>query len=243
MLARLPLDISDADVHELAVEEGWNDDFLRGGPQRPLAAPVSGNIRNAFANGVPPKLPPVPRGAVVASPAPVPKAAVAVSPGGVPVAAATPEPAVSIPAAPTLAPPPPVSGAALLSPVPEATTVSKAAAPAPSAAAAPAPSAAADPAPSAGADTGAIVGIAANPESDPPICVICQASMAPGTGEVRVLDCSHCYHAQCMDEWFAATSNYTVRCPLRCDLSAHQHDADQAAVAADVQIIEATSFV
>jgi hypothetical protein len=49
-----------------------------------------------------------------------------------------------------------------------------------------------------------------------------------------------------MDEWFAATSNYTVRCPLRCDLSAlsaQQHDPDQAAVAADVQIIEATSFV
>lgn len=241
MLARLPLDISDADVNELAVEEGWNDDFLRGGPQRPLAAPVSGNVRNAFANGVPPKLPPVPQGAVVASPAPVPKAAAAVSsisisPGGVPVTAATPEPAASIPAAPTLAPPPPVSGAALLSPVPEATaTVSKAGAPA--------PSAGADPAPSAGADTGAIVGIAANPESDPPICVICQASMAPGTGEVRVLECTHCYHAQCMDEWFAATSDYTVRCPLRCDLSAQQHDADQAAVAADVQIIEATSFV
>ena len=163
MLARLPLDISDADVHDLAVEEGWNDDFLRGGPLRPPPAPVSGNICNAFANGVLPKLPPVPRGAVVASPAPVPKAAAAavstisISPGGVPVTAATPEPAASIPAAPTLAPPPPVSGAALPSPVPEATvTVSKAGAPA----------------------------------QDPPICVICQANTGgEGAGVHPLLPC------------------------------------------------------
>eukprot|EP00435_Cladocopium_sp_Y103_P039525 s3256_g10.t1 len=131
LLARLPLAISDTDVNELAVEEGWNDDFLRGGPLRPPPTPASGNIRNAFGNAVtapavPPKLPPVPRG-VVALPAPILPKAPAAAPGvpvrGVP--AATPEPAASIPAAPVVPPaptalpaapvaPPPVSGAAFL---------------------------------------------------------------------------------------------------------------------------------
>ena len=230
LLARLPLAISDTDVNNLAVEEGWSDDFLRGGPLRAPPPPASGNIRNSFGNAVtapavPPKLPPVPRG-VVASPAPVLPKALAAAPGipvrGVP--AATPEPAASVPAAPVVPPaptalpaapmpPPPVSGDAL--PVPETpAAVSKAGAPEP-----------------------------VDPALEEPFCVICQASMAPGTGEVRALECGHCYHAQCMDDWFEATSNYTVRCPLRCNLAAAiDPNAAAAAVAADVQI-EATSFM
>eukprot|EP00435_Cladocopium_sp_Y103_P034656 s3256_g9.t1 len=60
---------------------------------------------------------------------------------------------------------------------------------------------------------------------------------------MRALECRHCYHAQCVDDWFEATSNYTVRCPLRCNLAAATDpNAAAAAVAADVQI-EATSFM
>ena len=63
LVNRLPMTISDLDVHALAVEEGWQDVFLRGGPSRTSAPPASQNIRNMLAPGAagPPKLPPVPK--------------------------------------------------------------------------------------------------------------------------------------------------------------------------------------
>eukprot|EP00435_Cladocopium_sp_Y103_P030700 s2845_g7.t1 len=157
LLARLPLAISDTDVNDLAVEEGWSDDFLQGGPLRPPPVPVTGNTRIrkfCIAPAVPPKLPPVPMELLRRLRQFFPKQ---------------------------------------LQQLQQFRRVA---------------------------------------EAEESICVICQASMAPGTGDVRVLACGHCHHAQCMHDWFAATSNYTVRCPLRCPLpAATAHDPDQAAAA------------
>eukprot|EP00438_Fugacium_kawagutii_P035298 Skav215246 [mRNA] locus=scaffold811:185811:187769:- [translate_table: standard] len=50
---------------------------------------------------------------------------------------------------------------------------------------------------------------------DSPICVICQQLL---DGEVKTLGCGHAFHQGCMESWYAATSNFEERCPLRCQL-------------------------
>ena len=71
--------------------------------------------------------------------------------------------------------------------------------------------------------------------ADDPICIICQGSMAPGTGDVKTLECGHTHHVQCMEAWFAATNSYTVSCPLRCQFpsQAPQNSPNLATAAAD----------
>ena len=189
--------LNDLEVEQIAVGQGWQEDFLRpAAPSISSIPPASRNIQDLMRQqqaragmAVPTVAPPAPARVPVPSP---PPAAPARNLGA---------PAVAAPA-----------------------TVSKAAPPAPPAAPAPAAPAAAidsidsiagpceEPAPAQGV---AVLNVAQQDDDNALLCAICQDLIREGD-RVRKLRCPHSFHDECMEGWFRVTRDYTLRCPMRC---------------------------
>ncbi|CAL1129658.1 unnamed protein product [Cladocopium goreaui] len=207
IVQELPLVLGDAEVNDVAVAQGWKDEFLK--PVSCAKAPPP-SVAEFFA-GRHPAAAPVP---ALSHPPARNSSIASIAPIAVTTSKAAP-PAPASPAAEAAAPPAPARPAAEAA-VRDATPPAE---PSPNGDAQGAePSPAVDPAvePSPAAEAAAVTVPAADGDG-PPICLICQQEMT--NGAMKTLGCGHTYHLSCMEGWYTATSNFEERCPLRCQIT------------------------
>ena len=207
IVQELPLVLGDAEVNDVAVAQGWKDEFLK--PVSCAKAPPP-SVAEFFA-GRRPAAAPVP---ALSHPPARNSSIASIAPIAVTTSKAAP-PAPASPAAEAAAPPAPARPAAEAA-VRDATPPAEPSPDGDAQGAEPSPAVdlAVEPSPAAEA---AAVTVPAADGDGPPICLICQQEMT--NGAMKTLGCGHTYHLSCMEGWYTATSNFEERCPLRCQIT------------------------
>lgn len=217
MLARLPLTPTDETVEAIALEVGWQEEFMT--VSRATLPIATSRLRPVVGNREVPRMFAAQR--AVAETASVPSPARGFGNGPLP-PVPPPRPFRRVPqrnAAPAAAP----------------ETVSKAAPATPAATAAPAPGLEVHPVDAAGGivaggsgergEHGLLANAATSGEAaeDTPVCAVCQDDIRPGSAEVSVFDCGHVFHQICIARWRRVANTEVLRCP-RCRHVTEQQD-------------------
>ena len=210
LLARLPLTPTDEAVEAIALEIGWQEEFMT--VSRATLPIATTRLRPVVGNREVPRMFAVQRSMENAG---------------------VPTPARGFGNGPLPPVPPPrqlrrvSQGNAAPAGGPE--TVSKAAPATPGATATPA--ATSVPAPvnaneagGSGGDSGIRAITTNGSEEDIPVCAVCQDDIRPGTTDVSVFDCGHVFHQICIARWRRVSNSEVLRCPQCRHVTEQQDD-------------------